>query len=278
VKIPKINPKVAVRHLGRNIQTNSPTILSVVAVAGVAATGYFAVKAGMESAKKIEDDRYKESIRSDRVTPPKERTAQEKALLVWKLYIPAVVTGTATIGCIVASNRIQARRMAAMLAAYGVLSGDFDEYKEKAQELLGQKKTTELREHMGERKQTNYPVPANGVLVPEGKSWFLDARRGVYLLTNREFIDGTVNEMNFSILNHGEASLNEFYTQLGMDPVGYGNYLGWNQKHKCAVKYTPIISEDRGAVTVFEFQNGPRPDFFKGEPPIDVTDLEILER
>jgi hypothetical protein len=47
----KLKPKQAVKHAGRLMQKNSPTILSAVAVAGVAATAYLTCKATWKGAK-----------------------------------------------------------------------------------------------------------------------------------------------------------------------------------------------------------------------------------
>lgn len=268
----KIQPKQAARHLSKNIQMNSPTILSAVAVVGVAATGYLTFKATWKGAKRVEDVESMERVRGE----SRERTAMEKSLLIWKLYIPAVATGVGTMGCIVLSNRIHARRAAAMVAAYGVLSGDFDEYKEKARELLGAKKADEVDQQLVKRQIERNPAPT-GLLIPDGQAWFLDKASGRYCLTTYETIKGVQNELNYTIINHGDASLNDFYTQLGMDPIRIGDLLGWNRKNKVDVKFTPQLTDDRGAVVAFEFIRGPIPTPWKDAAKIDPDDLDDFQ-
>jgi hypothetical protein len=266
VKKLKIQPKQAARHLSKNIQMNSPTILSAVAVVGVAATGYLTFKATWKGAKHVADVESMERVRGE----SRERTPMEKSLLIWKLYVPAVAVGVGTMGCIVLSNRIHARRAAAMVAAYGVLSGDFDEYKEKARELLGAKKADEVDQHMAKADVDKVMASTRGTLIPEGKSWFLDMATKRAILTTREVIDSAMNEMNFTILNHadgnGDAALNDFYSQIGLDPAeGIGDLLGWNKNHPCKIEYTPYLTEDHGAVTAFHFKRGPVPNYWKSQ-------------
>lgn len=262
----KLNIKQTARHLGKNVQVNSPTILSAVAVVGVAATGYLTFKATWKGARIYEDKKTLENVHGE----GHEWTTAERALLIWKLYIPAVATGVGTIGCIVASNRIQARRAAAMIAAYGVISGDFDEYKEKARELLGAKKADEVDQHMAKKDIDKAVVSTKGILVPDGKSWFLDSATKRTLITTRETIESAKNEMNGTILNkdggNGDVSLNDFYSQIGLDPAeGIGDLLGWNKNHLCQIEYTPMLTEDRGAVTAFHFRRGPVPNYWKSQ-------------
>lgn len=243
------------KHVGRVVQTNSPTILSAAAVVGVAATGYLAAKAAWKSAVVVEEKKSMERIKGE-----PQMTAQEKALLVWKLYIPAVGVGATTIFCVVASNRIQARRMAALAAAYAVLSGDFDEYRNKAAELLGGKKSKEIDDKVAEDKINRTPPP-QGIVLEEGKSWFCDLSTSRYVKTDRQHVDKARNDMNYYLLHEGYGSLNEMYAFLGMESTGVGNQLGWNAEQQIEIVYTPVLMPDGSSATGFKFQPEPKPDF-----------------
>lgn len=258
----KFRPKFAAKHAAHIVQQNSPTVLSAIAVVGVAATGYLAVKAGFDSAKKIEDDRYAKSVAREATKPPVELTPQEKALLVWKLYIPAVGVGALTIGCIVASNRIAVRRLATLAAAYGVLSGDFDEYRNKAAELLGDKKAKTIDDKMAEEKIHKNPPPVNSpqVLQP-GEAWFQDLSSGQNFIATRDRIEKARNDFNWYLMNEGYADLNDWYSQLGIEGTNVGNQLGWREEAKVDVVFTPILLPDATTATGIALRPEPKPDF-----------------
>lgn len=82
---------------------NAPTILSVIGEAGVALTGYFSAKSGMEYQKRIDDG--------------EELTIGDKALIFSK----PVITGAATIGCIFTGDRLHVHRRAAVMAAANII-------------------------------------------------------------------------------------------------------------------------------------------------------------
>jgi hypothetical protein len=64
-------------------------------------------------------------------------TTKEKAKVVWKLYIPAGLSGAITVGCIISATRINSKRAAAAYSSLSVSEKAFDEYREKVVERLG---------------------------------------------------------------------------------------------------------------------------------------------
>lgn len=255
----KIKPKVAAKHVGHLVQQNSPTILSAVAVVGVAATGYLTFKATWKASRIIDDLQSDRAVQAD--VPM--MTVSEQALKIWKLYIPAVGVGATTIFCVVASNRIAMRRLAALAAAYGLLSGDFDEYRNKALELLGDKKAKTIDDKMAEEKILKNPPPA-GILLEEGKSWFQDQSTGRYVKTDRQAVERACNDMNYKLQHGGEfyVYLNDFYRFLGMDITTTGDLLGWTNEQKLDVKFTPVMMPgDQAAATGFRIVPEPSTDF-----------------
>lgn len=255
----KLNIKPNAKHAAKLIQESSPTILSGIAVVGVVATGYLAVRGAFKHREIIFEENVGRSINEPQLLPA---TTKEEASLVWKAYVPVVVSGVLTIVCIVAANRVQARRLAALAAGYAVLSGDFDDYRDKAAEMLGIKKSGELDQSRANAAIATVP-PVGNMIVPEGKSWFMDMTVRRPFISTVESIKAVVNEMNYTINNNGDCSLNDFYAQLGLDPVAIGDKLGWNRENKCDIKFTAVMTEDRGAVTAFEFVKGPQPNFWK---------------
>lgn len=252
----KFKPKFAAKHVGHIVQQNSPTLLSAVAVVGVAATGYFTFKATWKASKVVNDTETMARVHGER----QSRTAQEKALLVWKLYIPAAGVAATTIGCIVASNRIQVRRLAALAAAYGVLSGDFDEYRNKALEMLGDKKTKTIDNQIAEEKMHKNPPP-EGIFIEEGKSWFCDLSTMRYFKSDRQHCEKARNDLNYYLQHEGYADLNEAYAFLGLPSTAVGNQLGWRAEEQLELVFEAVLMPDGSAATGIKWHPEPKPDF-----------------
>jgi hypothetical protein len=253
-----INLKHFTKNIGKVVQENSPTILTALGVVGVAATGYFTHKAATQAQKEINDNK---PFDMNNGPAPAPLTTRETVELVWKLYIPAVTTGVMTVGCIIAANRIQVRRMAALAGAYAVISGDFDEYREKAQELLGVKKSAELEEQRLKKQMDKYPSPISA--LSPGKNEFCEYTSMRYFESTIEDIKHAVNQLNYMINTGDFPCLNDFYDALGLDPTDIGDAFGWGDGTLIDVAFTPVMKDEGRAVTAVRFRTAPRPKFWK---------------
>lgn len=252
-----MNLKHLTKDVGRFLTENSPQILTALGVAGVAATAYFTHKAAVQSTEVVfrENNLRSEKDGSHAVY----LTRREEIEKVWKLYIPAVTTGVMTVGCIVAANRVQARRMAALAAAYGVLSGDFDEFRNKALEKLGMKKVDEVNTELA-KKKIEGNLPPN-VVLGDGKTWFCDAASERIFPSTMETIKAGMNKVNYQVNNQKDATLNDFYDAIGIKETSVGDILGWNSGKKCDIDFSSVLTDTHGAVTVFTFASGPFPNY-----------------
>lgn len=85
----------------------SPTILSCLAAAGVIGTAILAARSTPKALWKIREDS-KEKHDGD----PNAYTAVEAVRSAWICYIPAAITGTATIVCIFGANVLNRQQQA----------------------------------------------------------------------------------------------------------------------------------------------------------------------
>lgn len=247
----KFKPKFAAKHVGHIVQQNSPTLLSATAVVGVAATAYFTFKATQPAVRLIDEQ--------EEVANP--LTAAQKFEIVWKLYIPAAGVGALTIGCIVASNRIQVRRLAAMAAAYGVLSGDFDEYRSKALEMLGDKKAKTIDDKIAEEKMHSTPPSQQAIFIEDGKGMFCDLSTMHYFKSDRAAMEKARNDLNYYLQHEGYADLNEAYAFMGLDSTSVGGQLGWKAEEQIEIVFSPVLMPDGLSATGIKWHPEPKPDF-----------------
>ena len=247
------------KHTGRVVSVQSPQILTVVGVVGVAATAVLAGKAAFKLGKDVQDMENTTDAEVDL-----KQTAMNPE--VWKQFLPAIAVGAGTIGCIVAANRIQARRLATLAAAYAIISGDFDEYRDKALEKLGAKKAKELDDEVAKDKVIKNPPPKAIVssdvhLLESGKGWFQDLSTGQNIIADRQQIEKARNDLNHYLNNEGYADLNEWYALAGFDSTNLGNQLGWRAEELIDVVFTPVMLPDGTTATGIKLHPEPKPDF-----------------
>lgn len=105
---------VSFKTLAKVAKKSAPTILSIAGAGGVVATGVAAAKAGYKDGR-VESD-FAASF----------EPLREKAKRKIKTYLKPALIGAASIGCIVAGDRLHMRRYAALGAAASVIQNRYD--------------------------------------------------------------------------------------------------------------------------------------------------------
>ena len=208
---------------------HSPEILTGLGIAGMIATVVTAVRATPKALTLLEDKRIE-----------RENNGEEPALSVkeviqttWKCYIPAVVTGSISIACLICANTTNVRRNAALATAYTLSESALKEYREKVVETVGEKKEKTIREAIVEDKIKNNPVNSSEVIVTDkGDTLCYDVVSGRYFKSDKEKIKRAELELNRQMLDEMYISLNEFYYELGLNGTKLGESLGWNIDHE----------------------------------------------
>lgn len=203
--------------IGRSTKEHSPVILSTIAAAGVVTTAVLAAKATLKAKERLGE------IAPSQITPKKDVV---KA--VWMLYIPAGLSGAATIACIIGANKIGARQNAALLAAYTLADQSFKQYKDEVLEQIGDVKERKIGEAVALKQMDNNPPNTEVILVEGSDVLCYDTITGRRFRNDHESIRRAANEIDSRVLHDMYASLNEFYILIGLDPVAIGDELGWN--------------------------------------------------
>lgn len=258
------------RRANRSVTENSTTILSSLAVAGVVATAALAVRAtpaAMEKIRKLRDDKAAEAgplledqdtARND--TPP----VLDVIKVTWRDFLPAGLVGTATIMCIVGSNKIGLRRSAALMSAYSLAETAFSQYKDEVLEQLGKNKEQKIRDGVAAKNVDRNPVNEQDVVVTAGGDQLCyESLTGRYFLSDMETIRRAENDLKQHILLNMFADHNELYSLLGLEPVTIGDALGWNIEHMPEFSFTSHISADGRPTIVLGYVLLPKVDYLK---------------
>ena len=212
-KLIKGVPAFATKH--------SPEILTGIGIAGMVTTTILAVRETPKALMLIRDAEYEKKEGS--------LTAAEKFKACWKCYIPAVVTGSVSIACLVGASSVNLRRNAALATAYKLSETALTEYREKVIETVGEKKERLVRENIDKDHLEKNPVTNNNVIVTgNGDTLCYDSLFGRYFNSDIDKIKRAINELNRELIMDNYVSLNDFYDRLDIDHIEIGDDLGWN--------------------------------------------------
>lgn len=200
---------------------HSPEILTGIGIAGMVTTTILAVRETPKALMLISDAAYeKEDC---------DLTVAEKIKACWKCYVPAAVTGAASIACLVGASSVNLRRNAALATAYKLSETALTEYREKVIETVGEKKERLVRENIDKDHLEKNPVTNNNVIVTgNGDTLCYDSLFGRYFNSDIDKIKRAINELNRELIMDNYVSLNDFYDRLDLDHIEIGDDLGWN--------------------------------------------------
>lgn len=216
-----MNLSVMAKGLVKTLKKNSPVILTGFGIAGMVGTTILAVEATPKALKLIEQEKEEKGV--EKLSPI------ETVKTTWKCYIPAVISGAASIACVIGANSIHLRRNAALVTACTLSETALREYKDKVIETIGEKKELEVRDAIAKDKVEKNPVKDNEIIITDrGNTLCYDAISGRYFYSDIEKIKKSVNELNRQMLSDGFVILNDLYYELGLTDNKIGSQLGWN--------------------------------------------------
>lgn len=261
------------RSLARGVNTNSPTIMSGLAVVGVISTVVLAVRATPKAVEKIEREKFSAAHRKadeeevsitvddvEESLPPLEIV---KA--TWKFYLPAAVSGAATIALVIGANRVGVHRQVAMAGAYTLLDTAFRHYKEEVIEQIGETKERKIAEGVIKKEMDRTPIKnAEIIMVGDGDQDFFEPMSGRYFKSKVHAVERAEIEFNRGIINAVYGStLNEWYEYLGLAPTAIGDHLGFNVDRMVEIRFVGHITDDQTPCLALDYKNRPFEGFSK---------------
>lgn len=207
----------------RNIQMllskNAPDILLTAGVVSIIGGGILAIKQTPKALKILENK--------------KEDTNLEKAKSLAPLYVaPVVLTGMG-ISSIVCSRNMTNKKIAAMATAYTVSETALRTYREKVKELVEPEKYEEIKKEVANETLRKNPIENKEVyMTSKPDSLIYDEASGRYFRGNIDDIKQVVNMLNKRMMNDMSVQLNEFYAEIGLDPIKLGVDMGWSIDHE----------------------------------------------
>lgn len=223
------------------LHDNSPAILTAIGVSGTLSTAYLVGKASFEAAEVLSEDDF-------------ERVPKKKAELVWKLYIPAAISASITIGCIIAANRVGSRRAAAAYSVLTVTEKAFAEYKDKVVETIGERKERTVQDNIVQDRVNANPTAGRDIIVAgPGNVLCYETYTGRYFYSDMESLRKAVNELNSRLNREMYANLSDFYSIVGLPYTSNSNDIGWDSDKLLELRYTTVLSDDGRPCIAFDY-------------------------
>ena len=169
---------------------------------------------------------------------PEAYSKLEAVRSAWVCYIPAAISGTATILCIFGANVLNKRQQASISSAYALLNSSYQDYKDKLKELYGEEAHQKIIDSIMVEKAENTYVSACGLC--DNTSLAFDERnpedvRLFYDSFSKRYFESTVAQvleaeyhLNRNWCLGASVYVNDFYNFLGMPTIPGGDELGWH--------------------------------------------------
>lgn len=270
----KLNLSNFAKNISAKLGANAPGITIGLGTGAILVAGVMVGVATPKAMKLIEDaqvaktkrfETMKEKAPDDAVMDETdELTWVEIIKAGWKPYAPAIMTAVVGVACIVGGTRANARRNAALSAAYTVVEQTLNDYTAKTKEIVGEKKEKEIRDAIAEDELKKHPLSGyNVVRMPKcGKTLCYDVRSREYFMSDYNTIKKVENDLNRRLRSEMFISLNDVYDEFGIvHDDELGDDIGWNVDDELEFTISSKIAENNEPCLVVNYVIAPRYDF-----------------
>jgi hypothetical protein len=227
-----------------------------VGAAGVIATTVTAVKATPKALMLLDEAKKEKG---------EDLTKLEKVKIAGPVYIPSVVLGVSTLACIFGANVLNQRGQASLMSAYALVDSGYKDYKKKVNELYGEDAGSKIRAAIAKDKYEEHPIPP----VEDGKRLYYDYYSDRYFEATPYAVKRAEYEVNKTLVMDDGVYLNEWYSNLDLEPLDHGWDFGWNA---CAnmdaywqtwidFHHEKVVMDDGLECIIISFAQEPYPDF-----------------
>lgn len=136
------------------------------------------------------------------------------------------ITGIALIGI---GNQENVDQGTAAMAAYALSESLRRDYREKALEVIGDRKDKAISEAMAKKSVEDHPVDNQVIIVTNGGNFLCyDKLTNQYFRSKRTSIDAVINKLNYDMRTSMTVTVNEYCVALGINTIELGDDLGWD--------------------------------------------------
>lgn len=229
------------KNIQKLLTKNAPDLLLATGVVSMIGGGILGIKQTPKALKILEEK--------------EDDTLVEKTKSVAPLYIPSIVLTGVGITSIICSRNMTNKKLAAMATAYTVSETAFKAYRNKVKDLVEPEKFEEIKKEVARETLKKDSIKDKEVyMTSQPESLIYDEASGRYFRGSIEQIERVVNMLNKRMMNDMSIQLNEFYTELGLEPIKLGVDLGWTVEHELIeVTFTGSIADNNEPCIVMHY-------------------------
>lgn len=247
------------RRMGKAVRTktskHAPELLLGLGIGGMVTSTILAVRATPKACQIIEEEKKTLEVDSLPVT--------DTIKLTWKHYVPAVLVGGVSVICLLWGNRVSIKRYTALAAAYSLSDTAFRDYRKKVVERLGEQKETEIHKEIVKEQFERCPVTTHRIEgTGLGNELCFDILSGRYFPCDAYHLRNIENDINRRMREENFIAANEFFYELGLDPIPLGEFIGWNiDKGYIDLEFDTHLTDDNRPCLVVRHKNPPQYSF-----------------
>ena len=236
---------------------HSPEILTGIGISGMIGTVILSVKATPKAMIVIQDK--KDELHVDNLK------IKDTVQVAWKYYIPAGVTGIASIACLIGGSAVNYKRNAALATAYAISESTLLKYKDKVIETIGERKEKEIEDKIAQDNVNNNQLSNSQVIITsKGDTLCMDSISGRYFRSDLDTINKIINKLNRELTYNYYVSLADFYYEIGLPQTKNSSNLGWNLNDGLIeLNVHTCLAENDQPCIVLDYNIAPRYEFDK---------------
>lgn len=239
IKMPK-----CIHDTTHKIVKNRSTLATGIGIFGFVVTTVSAVKATPKALKlkEIAEDQKGEAL-----------TKTELIKTCYKPYIVPAAEGLLSIGAICYGKKVDMNTIKSISAAYAVSEKTCGFLEDKLKDTLkeaydmpeeaAEERVAEIKEEIQNKADER---PVGFPILPSGEEYFKDPYLGTIFSATEDKVQVAVGYVNKKIMNHGYATMEDFYWSLGIDD----NEGAWVLEERGWNDFTGPLEVSFGAVLV----------------------------
>lgn len=252
-----MNAKAMKQSIQRFGSKHGSEILIIFGCIGIAGTVASAVKATTKANQLLEAKKKEKKKKNEEFHP-----VIDTIKTTWMCYIPTITLAVLSAGCFIGANQRQMKANAALATAYAISEKTLKEFKDNTLKVVGEKKTEEIRQSIDQSRMEKTPVNKTEVIVTgKGDTLCFDSLTGRYFQSSRNALIRAENDLNRQMRVYNFISLNEFFMEIGLDPVKdvIGEEFGWDIDYGyIELEFRSHLAEDGTPCLLVDYKVEPR--------------------
>lgn len=206
-----------------------PLMLSILASGGLVATAVLTAKATPKANDILKKHEKEETV--------------EKIKAVTPAYLPAILSGAATVICIFGIGTLNRKQLASLTGAYGLVTKRYQDYKKKVIEKFGEEAHKNILDDLEiEHVKPEHTLYTTGLISSSSLDYGIEdeVERLFYDCYSERYFTSTISKviqaqyhLNRNFMLAGSVSLNDFYEFLGIEKTEFGDRVGWAIDDDC---------------------------------------------